>query len=379
MVHIGKGEAMKRINQLDGLRFIFCVIIIISHFEFLTNSSHFGTIYTLLKNPTMGVDYFFILSGFGLFMSCSNIPAKLSMKNCILYAVNRIKKIYPIYFISLLLGLSYVFVTIDLGNAFKRILGYSGLFCVDSLLIQSLSGNITISHSINGVAWFLSCLFICYMMCPVFLKGVSKIKSKKNAGMLLVAVVLLILGMSEVCMLVEKITNYQIFNDLWYGHPIIRCWYILIGMLVAFIYQHTSYTIDNRVGTSVFILAILYYFLRSQLDIPIFAVRFFDISICIAIVFVVTMCTGVIVKVFSSKRMVSLGNDSLYFYLLHYPFRITIDTLFRRFNIIQRIGEVGYVIEVIVIVVATYGTTTLLKRNKKKLDTMFSPLFQKIS
>ena len=61
----------KRIPQLEGLRFIMCCIIILSHFEFLSNSKIVvGGGYTkYFHNATMAVDYFFMLSGFGICLS----------------------------------------------------------------------------------------------------------------------------------------------------------------------------------------------------------------------------------------------------------------------------------------------------------------------
>ena len=39
----------KRIPQLEGLRFIMCCIIILSHFEFLSNSKIVGGVHQVLS------------------------------------------------------------------------------------------------------------------------------------------------------------------------------------------------------------------------------------------------------------------------------------------------------------------------------------------
>ena len=39
----------KRIPQLEGLRFIMCCIIILSHFEFLSNSKIVGGVHKVLS------------------------------------------------------------------------------------------------------------------------------------------------------------------------------------------------------------------------------------------------------------------------------------------------------------------------------------------
>ena len=63
----------KRIPQLEGLRFIMCLVIILSHLEFLANANDFGPIYrTYLHNPYLAVDFFFMISGFGMYLAPLN-------------------------------------------------------------------------------------------------------------------------------------------------------------------------------------------------------------------------------------------------------------------------------------------------------------------
>lgn len=81
----------KRIPQLEGLRFVMCCIIILSHMEYLGNSKVCGVFYDkYLHNPTMAVDYFFLLSGLGIFLS-SKRP-QCSIKGAFQFATNKVKK-----------------------------------------------------------------------------------------------------------------------------------------------------------------------------------------------------------------------------------------------------------------------------------------------
>ena len=62
------GNKKEHALQLDGIRFIMCCIIVVLHFGFLKNSKLIGKAYVkFLYNPTIAVDYFFMLSGFGIF------------------------------------------------------------------------------------------------------------------------------------------------------------------------------------------------------------------------------------------------------------------------------------------------------------------------
>lgn len=59
----------RRIQSLEGLRGIMIFLIVLSHMEFLKycNFSHAYELYW--HNPTIAVDYFFMLSGFGMMYS----------------------------------------------------------------------------------------------------------------------------------------------------------------------------------------------------------------------------------------------------------------------------------------------------------------------
>lgn len=62
-------KRIKRIQSLEGLRGIMIFLIVLSHMEFL-KYCNFGHSYELYwHNPTIAVDYFFMLSGFGMMYS----------------------------------------------------------------------------------------------------------------------------------------------------------------------------------------------------------------------------------------------------------------------------------------------------------------------
>lgn len=70
---------MKKINTLTGARFTAIMIIVFAHFEFLEKYGMFGKVYQkFFDNATMGVDFFFMVSGFGMMLSYIN---KIQDKN----------------------------------------------------------------------------------------------------------------------------------------------------------------------------------------------------------------------------------------------------------------------------------------------------------
>ena len=331
-----------------------CCIIILSHFEFLSHSNFIGETYSkYLHNATMAVDYFFMISGFGMFLS-SKRP-EINLKSCLRFAGEKIKIIYPSYIISLLVGIIWMFLTRE---SFAKFFLKTFLFlCADLTLLQSITGATIFSHSINGVCWFLSCLFICYIISPLFLKFIDDIKDRKKCITFFVFIIILVVSLSICMSYIDglKLAGGRI-DDLWYGHPIIRCLYVMIGMFIGWIYKNTDVNVAPSLERGTYILCILYFIYRNTMVIILGKeiLRFFDVLLCACLLFVVSKGKNKIVKVLSSDTMVRLGKKTMYLFLFHYPTRMIIGTLFEKYNFIDLIGEFGYFIEVLLVCLITY-------------------------
>ncbi|WP_279217575.1 acyltransferase family protein [Anaerobutyricum hallii] len=98
-------------DALTGFRFMAIMVIIISHLEFIGEYEKIGLFYkTYIHNATLGVDYFFMLSGFGMMLSYqkkSNSPMINGVKDCIMFAKKHVKKIYILYLISMASTIPY--------------------------------------------------------------------------------------------------------------------------------------------------------------------------------------------------------------------------------------------------------------------------------
>lgn len=85
-----------KIKSLNGLRFIMIMFIVLTHINYL---EEFFPNYFLGRGAAFGVDYFFMLSGFGMMLSAikKTFPenTRITPGTCINYAVSHIRKIYP--------------------------------------------------------------------------------------------------------------------------------------------------------------------------------------------------------------------------------------------------------------------------------------------
>jgi len=346
---------MKRIKQLDSMRFFMCIIIFIGHCTFLSNYSY-GWIYNkYLSNSRLSLDFFFMLSGFGLYISAYRkgyMIEKYNVINCIKFAIVHIRKIYPLYIFSLLMYLPLNFL---------RLKRYLVEFAIGTTLCQSLAPTTSISHLINGVCWFLSALFIAYILCPIFYKIIEKVK---NNGLILLA--FFNVGIiAIVCELADKYADGMPFNVLRFeftfdlgSTPYSTCWIVFIGMVLGKIYMNIEEIKLGKFEIPVTAAAILYYFLRKTIAVSFFSrafCRILDIIIVCLLILVLANGTGKLSLKLKSDTFVRLGNYSMYIYLLHYPMIAYTGGVFKHFKI-----YFGNMTGVVQLILAIFGTAVIV-------------------
>jgi len=135
-----------RFHELDLIRFIAALVVVLFHYFFRGNAGN--TPYTnirfshnidLIKYGYLGVDLFFIISGFVILMTArNNIPTK--------FIRSRFLRLYPVYWLCLLI--TALFIAVSRDNAF-------------SISLPQILGNLTMIQealkieSIDGVYWSL--------------------------------------------------------------------------------------------------------------------------------------------------------------------------------------------------------------------------------
>ena len=365
----------KKINSLTGMRFIAILIIVIYHFEFI--KSHIYQNY--LYNATLGVDFFFVLSGFGLMLSDIgrhgyNEYNVISFKNSIDYAVKHIKKIYYLYMATIIIGIPlFVYQTYTSGKAVSTIITWCVLklsACI--FLVQSLSGFRWLSHSFNGACWFLSTLFCIYLVSPFFINILKKIcTNKKSIISLLIILPILSSIIAFIFNQVEKVT---FFNDLVYGSPYRRIVYVLFGMVLAILIDKYKSSIKIKnisfYEIAVMLISLLWFLFRTTIlsVLPYISIVYIiDMSVVGLIVFFLALNQGKISSILSCDKMVYLGELSMYIFLIHYPIRIYIRKIF---DLIGFTGIYANITMILVIFIGTYYISKYLyERQKKKLET----------
>ncbi len=368
-----------RIDSLTGARFFAILIIVLCHFEFLGNYGSFGTIYyQYLRNPTMGVDFFFMLSGFGMMLSSirrdpDGIAPIGGFKGLLGYGIMHISKIYPTYVAFLLFGLPCSILVRHYSwgiQWFPLVFQQTLFFFLDLTLLQSLTGILKISHSINSVCWFLSSLFCIYLVCPILLKYLKKrIKTVPHA---LLGISLSVLGSIIFAILFTLIENHSIQDSLCYTSPFRRVFYVITGMLVAQIYNKScientfympSFITDGTYENVVIILSIIWFFLRMSVEQSLGSLIYvLDMAIVACDLLALSIGNGLFSKLFSKKPIVYLGNISMYIFLSHYNIRMLTVFIFEQLHLESLAIAI---LEIVIILTLTMITSVLLDRKSR--------------
>lgn len=360
-----------KIDALTGFRFMAIMVIIISHLEFIGEYEKIGLFYkTYIHNATLGVDYFFMLSGFGMMLSYqkkSNSPMINGVKDCIMFAKKHVKKIYILYLISMASTIPYyIYMNItawggDFQDALLKIV-IESIPCI--FLVQSAIGLKVFSHSFNSVSWFLSTLFCIYILSPIIMliltrKPCSKKKLIKKMIFVLITYVI-------VTVMFIKIENNTFFDDLCYGSPYRRIFYVVFGMLIAMYTNLENNTkIKNKFVPYVMVLlSILWILIRNRTYTYVPVVCYIiDIIICAIIIIVLVNSKGRIVSFFEKPVMVKLGDMSMYLFLIHYPIRMYVGLIWNKLQIHSWIGLITEIS--IIIAFSMIGSYTCYIAKKK--------------
>ena len=322
---------MNKINTLTSLRFFMIITIFLYHFEFIgVGTRNFYDLH--FHNAGMGVDYFFILSGFGLTYSsirrCEEASNDVySIVEAYKFAQNKIKKIWKWYIVSLIIMIIPSFILSDIDPIFNRVMVKMTQFVVSLTLLQSGTGISKFSHAINPVCWFLSCIFIIYMIYPRIRKINDCIILKREVNIVFLLIVdYIVYYMFHLLFSIFESTQ-GIWDDISYGSPYIRIFQFIAGVLLCdFIHGNKNLLPHNRKITSIIEMIvlsvfILWLFYRNAIFYGEHESEkcLMDFLIASIIVLVFSYEQGFISDYLNKGLFVCLGNVSMYIFLFHFP------------------------------------------------------------
>ncbi|MBR3078359.1 MAG: acyltransferase [Prevotella sp.] len=196
------------IQTLQSLRFVFMMMIFMSHFAY-------RDIRAFDAGGDCGVVFFFMLSGF----LCSLGYGPRVSNGSFAYGTflwNRFKKLYPLHLLCLLFFLLVSHAPLD------------GKVLLNVLLLQSWIPDADYYFSCNSVSWFLSSLMFCYAMFPVLYRSLSW---------------QLTLAVAVFCVAAYWLTPADRINAVLYVNPVVRLADFYWGMLLYRFFEHDKRTL----------------------------------------------------------------------------------------------------------------------------------------
>ena len=325
----------QRIKSLEGLRVIALFLIVITHFEFLETVEGIGSIYsTYFHNATLGVDFFFVLSGFGLMLSFLKHPIyeKITCKHSFLFSIEKIKKLYPIVIFSLILVIPYLVINSNLSvNGFLKI---GGKLIIGASLLGSLTGISSFSHAGNGVLWFYSSLFAIYFVSLWICQFLKKYCCTLRKCLLFLAGTFLII--IALTFAFSFIDGKWKFDDFQYGSPYIRVFFVALGMELGLLYVYMpEFHMAKWLEIVSFCMCFVWFLTRNLVDAPLYVLRLIDVALIVFLVFSFSYQGGVLSRLFNTSFFQTQSKITPYVYLLHYPIRMSLVSIIEHYTAIN--------------------------------------------
>lgn len=347
----------KKMDSIQALRALACMCIFFYHCFYKTIVA-------------WGVSSFFYLSGFLLVYRHLNSPfcsEKADFKSCLGFAWSRVKKLYPLYIVSM-----FPILALELYSIFNGLSGDTLLFAAKKLLAAALmiQSWIPSNHYVfayNGVGWYVSSAFFTYLIFPLILRRIRSYKSAKSPyfaiGIIFAAMIALGFAAPYLARLESRlnIPSDDSF-EMWftYNFPPFRALEFAIGCNIGCIFAKAEHEPAKRTVVLTDVLCVVLFaaaWYVYRFSDSVFAGEAFRYSqlfapFCVVFLCVFVMNKGVIPKVFTNAATVFIGNISGWFFIIQM-------VIMKYYHIFA--GMIGLSAELIdILIVPVVGAITLL-------------------
>lgn len=305
------------IRSLQSLRAISFISIFLTH------------AFNMKGFTPLALSIFFVLSGFLFGVKENNIDKeKVTFKYSFKYAVNKIKKLYPLHFVTMIADIIlYCLMFHYNGLTIRKLMIFLFQIITNIFLVQSWVpvGNTIVS--LNGVAWFLSVLFFLYISFPAIDK-VLKNQTRRQRVILCFLLPFFELIIINVYVLIFGKTS-ESFGWFMYRNAFIRLFDIIMGYSFGKMYCDGSLlNISSNLATIIEVaLTFINIFLSEyygSLSLPWKGIISGERAVYYVIlsslwIYMFAINKGLITRLLSNKLFIWIGDLSSFAFLIHYP------------------------------------------------------------
>jgi peptidoglycan/LPS O-acetylase OafA/YrhL len=164
----------KEVLPLTGLRFVAALYVFLFHIQLRWPVTDIKFINNIIGEGAVGMSVFFMLSGYLLMMNYSDFKGGFRD-----YFVNRLARIYPVYFIAGLITLPWLGISFD-GTSKEVVLGFAKMlfvFFANILVIQAWFPQLFNLWN-NGGSWSISVEMFCYALLPLMIPYLNRMSKR---------------------------------------------------------------------------------------------------------------------------------------------------------------------------------------------------------
>ena len=294
-----------RIEQLTFTRFLAALIIVVFHYGLNIPPFTHASISFLFSN--IGISYFFVLSGFVMVIAYGKSGKYIVPKT---YYKNRFARVYPVYLFALLLSILMMWI------------------CYFPITWDGISMNLLMLQAwvpqypmlINRAGWTLSVELLFYLSFPFLYNRIyAKFSLVPIAVGILLFWLLSQMLSSYLISIPSYITEDSVSHHLIYYFPFMHFNQFLMGNLFGIILLHTYQRFSrNRDILIIVLLAGMAALLKHPIPFANYHNGFLAIFFAF-IILNISLNTGNITKLSSSKTGIFLGEISFGMYILQIP------------------------------------------------------------
>jgi peptidoglycan/LPS O-acetylase OafA/YrhL len=210
------------LKPLTSLRFIFALMVLGSHLSVLRNSEVLceqWLFQNILREGFIGVSFFFILSGFILsYRYQDSLTTKRESKRQ--FYVARIARIYPLHLLTFLAAIPFVIIKLQPTTSAWLKNGVLNLSLTHSLFIDKNT-----YFSFNSPSWSISTEMFFYLLFPVLIPILSKVKTRSKQ-------LITILIMGTTLLIAIYLTPQKLHHAFFYISPCFRIFDFMMGIML---------------------------------------------------------------------------------------------------------------------------------------------------
>jgi peptidoglycan/LPS O-acetylase OafA/YrhL len=291
---------MRKIETLDGLRGYAILMVIYHHLPHIQGWTVFNRLPSLLRFGYLGVDIFFVLSGFLITRILINEKKKNNFSFKVFY-FKRALRIFPIYYLLLII----IGITYSWNDMLPNVFYVSNYFYSFSIAPHPLR------HT-----WSLSVEEHFYLIWPLIMYYFTLSRAETIIKYWLPAFAILSAGITAI-IIEDKVAQSLIYRGTQY-----RILSLSLGGLFAFKEESISQLKPLYLFLAAVVLMILYYFIEHP-GVFNTLLNFSLLTIVSALIFLFALNAGrketLIKKIFVHPVITFTGKISYGLYLYHFP------------------------------------------------------------